>query len=311
MTAPDGVTVVTGGSVDVASDADYIIVVAGLTPEDEGEEYTGAGDRVSLALDAKQKTSATMNVQNSLIMAAAATGKPVVVVLEGGSVIDMPWLSQVKAVVMAWYPGQVGGVAMGDLLWGQVNGVTYNFSGKLPFTWGKQLTDYDTFNGGGQTTFNYFVGYRWFDNLHTAPLFPFGYGLSYTNYQYKQVQLGCSDMTQGAVLPVVVNVQNTGTVAGDETVLVFVSFPQTAARRGPKELKAFARVHLEAGEEKQVSIPLRLSDLDYFKIDSGNPSSGSWVVETGPVNIWVGRDYQSLTMAGSVNVQGYTVGSSQ
>jgi beta-glucosidase len=252
-----------------------------------------------------------MGIQNNLIMAAVNTGKPVVVVLEGGSVIDMPWLNQVKAVVMAWYPGQVGGIAMGDLLWGQVGGVNYNFSGKLPFTWGKQLADYDTFNGVGTTMFNYFVGYKWFEHNGTAPLFPFGAGLSYTTFQYNKLQLGCSDMSQGAVLPVVVNVANTGTVAGDETVMVFVSFPQTTARRGPKELKAFARVHLEAGEEKQVTIPLRLSDLDYFKMDPNDPMGGSWVVETGPVNIMVGGSYASLPLMGTVNVHGYTVGSSQ
>jgi beta-glucosidase len=318
LTAPDGVTVVTGGSVDAAADADYIIVIAGLTPQDEGEEYTGAGDRSSLALDTKlnaDKNTPTnlKNVQTNLINSAINTGKPVVVVLEGGSVIDMPWLPQVQAVVMAWYPGQRGGEAMGDLLWGQVAGVTYNFSGKLPLTWGKSLNDYDTFIGdNGRTNFNYFVGYKWFETNGATPLFPFGAGLSYTNFHYDKLQLGCSDLSQGAVLPVVVNVSNVGMVAGDETVLVFVSFPQTQARRGPKELKAFARVHLEAGESKQVTIPLRLSDLDYFKMDPVNSSGGSWVVEDGPVNIYVGGSYgPTFPLTGSVNVHGYQVGTSQ
>ncbi|MES1209737.1 MAG: glycoside hydrolase family 3 C-terminal domain-containing protein, partial [Pseudomonadota bacterium] len=248
---------------------------------------------------------------NKLITDAAALGKPMVVVLEGGSVIDMPWLAQVPAVVMAWYPGQRGGEALGDLLWGQVDGASYNFSGKLPITWGRQLSDYDTFNGGGTTTFNYYVGYRWFDHNNTAPLFPFGAGLSYTTFEYRKLQLGCSDMSQGAVLPVVVNVANTGTVDGDEVVMVFVSFPNTTARRGPRELKAFARVHLAAGEEKQISIPLRLSDLDYFKIDPNDPSKGTWTVESGPVQIMVGGSAASLPLMATVNVKGYTVGSSQ
>ena len=158
-----------------------------------------------------------------------------VVVLEGGSVIDMPWLSQVPAVVMAWYPGQRGGEALGDLLWGQVNGVSYNFGGKLPFTWGHEADYGDPFNGaGGQTTFNYYVGYRYFDKNGKTPVFPFGAGLSYTTFALSKLQLGCTDMSQGAVLPVVVNVQNTGTVAGDEIVMVFVSFPNTAGRRPPR-----------------------------------------------------------------------------
>ncbi len=173
MTAPAGVNVVSGTSAGVASDADFIVVVAGLTPQDEGEEYTGAGDRTSLALDAKQPQG-MQNIQNKLITDAAALGKPMVVVLEGGSVIDMPWLGQVPAVVMAWYPGQLGGEALGDLLWGQVNGVSYNFSGKLPITWGKQLSDYDNFTVSGTTTtpFNYYVGYRWFDHNRHPAAFP-------------------------------------------------------------------------------------------------------------------------------------------
>ena len=118
-------------------------------------------------------------------------------------------------------------------------------------------------------------------------------------------------MSKGAVLPVVVNVANTGTVDGDEVVMVFVAFPKTTARRGPKELKAFARVHLAAGEEKQVTIPLRLADLDYFKIDANDPTKGQWVVEDGPVDIMVGGSAASLPKKQTVNVKGYTVGPSQ
>jgi len=306
--APSGVTVVNGNTADVAADADFVVVVAGLTPQDEGEEYTGAGDRSSLALDDKQTDSALHTQQNDLIKAVAALGKPMVVVLEGGSVIDLPWLSQVPAVVMAWYPGQTGGAALGDLLWGQVGGVSYNFGGKLPLTWGKQLSDYDTFNGNGTTVFNYYVGYRWFDNKNIAPLFPFGAGLSYTTFDYRKLQLGCSDLSQGAVLPVVVNVANTGTVPGDEIVMVFVAFPNTTARRPAKELKGFARVSLAAGEEKQVTIPVRLSDLDYFQTDSTG-TSGHWVVESGPVKIMVGGSSTDLPLTATVNVNGYTVGS--
>ena len=249
------------------------------------------------------------NIQNDLITAVAALNKPMVVVLEGGSVIDMPWLSSVPAVVMAWYPGQVGGAALGQLLWGQVGGTTYNFSGKLPFTWGKQLGDYPTFNGNGTTTFDYYVGYRYFDHVNIAPLYPFGHGLSYTTFEYRKLQLGCSDMSKGAVLPVVVNVANTGTVAGDEIVMVFVSFPSTTARRPVKELKGFARVSLDAGEEKQVTIPVRLADLDYFQMDSPAAKTGKWVVESGDVKIMVGGSSTNLPLSGTVTVNGYVVGS--
>ena len=301
--APSGVTVVNPATAaDVPADTDYIVVMAGLTPEDEGEEYTQAGDRLSLALDAKQDPP-YQNIQNDLIASAAALGKPMVVVLEGSNVIDMsPWLDQVHAVVMAFYPGQVGGAAIGQLLWGQVN-----FSGKLPFTWGKQLGDYETFNGGGTTNFNYYVGYRYFDQAgKPAPQYLFGHGLSYTTFEYRKLQLGCSDMSKGAVLPVVVNVANTGTVAGDEIVMVFVSFPNTTARRAAKELKGFTRVHLEAGEEKQITIPVRLKDLDYY-----DQNLNQWVVEDGKVNIMVGGSSAApFPLTQTVTVQGYKTNSS-
>ena len=301
-TAPPGVLVVHGNTAADAADADFVVVVAGLTAEDEGEEYTLAGDRESFALDAKQLPKGQVHIQDDLIRSVAALGKPMVVVLEGGSVIDMPWLPMVPAVVMAWYPGEVGGLALGDLLWGNAN-----FSGKLPFTWPKSIGDYSfEFSGkSGTTNFDYWVGYRYFDHFNVAPLFPFGYGLSYTRFEYRQLQLGCSDMSQGAVMPVVVNVANTGTVAGDEIVQVFVSFPDTKARRPPKELKGFARVHLEAGQEKQVTIKVRLSDLDYFQMDSPTGTTGKWVVETGNVNIMVGGSSDNLPLSATVKVNGY------
>jgi beta-glucosidase len=307
------------------SAADFVVVMAGLTPQDEGEEYTDAADRVTkcinpgacLELDAKQASAAYQGIQDKLIAQVAASGKPMVVVLEGGSVINVPWLSQVPALVMAWYPGQRGGEALPDLLWGQVGGVSYNFGGKLPFTWGLEQQYGDPFDPtGGTTTFDYYVGYRYFDENKITPVFPFGAGLSYTTFALSNVQLGCSSMAQGAVLPVVVNVQNTGTVAGDDTVMVFVSFPQTQARRSPKELKGFARVSLAAGEAKQVTIPVRLSDLDYFQQDSPTATTGHWVVETGPVNIMVTDGSQNSSGATvflptqTVNVAGY-VGPSQ
>jgi len=311
------------------SAADFVVVVAGLTLQDEGEDYTNASDRnygcvnagACLQLDAKQTSSAYQGIQNNLISQVAASGKPMVVVLEGGGVIEMPWLSQVPAVVMAWYPGQRGGEALADLLWGEVNGASYNFGGKLPITWGHESQYGDPFSSdSGAVTFDYYVGYRYFDYNTVTPVFPFGAGLSYTTFALSNLQLGCSSMKQGAVLPVVVNVKNTGTVAGDDTVMVFVSFPNTSQRRGPKELKGFARVSLAAGEAKQVTIPVRLSDLDFFQTDApaATATTGHWVVETGPVNIMVTDGSQDSTgktiflPTQSVNVtQGYTVGSPQ
>jgi beta-glucosidase len=291
-----------------ASAADFVIVVAGLTAQDEGEQYTQAGDRDSgcvaancFSLDAKQMDPHYQGLQDNLIGAVAALHKPMVVVLEGASVINLPWLQNVPSLVMGWYSGMEGGAALGKLLFGQAN-----FSGKLPFTWDAHLEDYDTWKGsGGTTTFGYYIGYKWFDLKGTKPVFPFGYGMSYTNYEYRKLQLGCSDMKKGSVLPVYVNVANTGTVAGDEVVQVYVSFVGTQARRPTKELKGFTRVHLAAGEEKQVVIPVRLSDLDYFQQDSGTAMTGHWVVETGSINVQVGGSSDKLPLSQTVSVTGY------
>jgi beta-glucosidase len=296
-----------------AADADFVVVMAGLTAQDEGEEYTKAADRDNgcnlsdcLSLDAKQK-GVYAGIQNMLIQQVAAMGKPMVVVLEGGSVINMPWLDSVPAVVMSWYSGQRVGAALAKLLWGQAN-----FSGKLPFTWGKSVDQYDTWNGNGTTKFDYHIGYSWFDYKNRAPLFPFGYGLSYTTFEYRKVQLGCSDMGKGATLPVVVNVANTGSVAGDEIVMVWVSYGANAQRpswsqRPTKELKGFARVHLAAGQEKQITIPVRVSDLDYFQTDSASATTGKWVVESGDIQISVGGSSVNLSpaMTKTVTVKGY------
>ncbi len=155
-TATNSTTGDLGPVMSAVSAADFVVVVAGLTVQDEGEEYTNAADRdygcvnagACLQLDAKQTSSTYQGIQNKLIQQVAASGKPMVVVLEGASVIEMPWLSQVPAVVMAWYPGQRGGEALADLMWGEVNGVSYNFGGKLPITWGHESQYGDPFSSG-------------------------------------------------------------------------------------------------------------------------------------------------------------------
>jgi beta-glucosidase len=289
----------TGSTAADVKDADFVVVVAGLTAGDEGEEYTKAGDRTKgFGMDAKRSDP---NLQNNLIAAVAATGKPMVVVIEGGSIVDMPWLEQVSAVVMAWYPGMRGGEALAQLLWGEVS-----FSGKLPFTWGRQVSDFEELKAdNGATNFDYYVGYSRFDRNKISPLFPFGHGLSYTTFKYNDLQLGCSTLSEGGILPVLVTVENAGTVAGDEIVMVWVSHPDTKARRPQKELRGFTRVSLNPGEAKQVLIPIRLKDLDYF-----DQSTNQWVVESGSINITVGGNSTNLPLSGTVAIQGYTKASS-
>jgi beta-glucosidase len=290
---------------------DFIVVVAGLTGYDEGEEYTNAGDRPNFDLDAKASASdPTTGGQVQLINDAIALKKPMVLVLEGGSVITIPSLSQLPAVVMAWYPGMDGGRALGKLLFGDAN-----FSGKLPITWPKQLADIPyplKENDVGDAHMGYFLGYRLYDDRTQrmgasapTPLFPFGFGLSYTKFTYANLQIPCTTIDENSIMDITVDVTNAGAVDGEEVVFLFASFPTTEGRRSVKELKSFRKVMIKAHTTKRVHIPLRIQDLKYFKMDSPTASTGKFVVEKGDhgtVKIMVGGSSDNLPVSDTFQV---------
>ncbi len=307
--APMGTTVISGGGNPTAIPAaDFYVVVAGDTPEDEGEDYTGASDRLSFSLDDKLvHVEGGMATQDPLIAAVAALNKPMVVVLEGGSVINMPWLSTVPAVVMAWYPGQDGGDALADLLFGKVN-----FSGKLPVTWPNPIVgtcsghcplsgtcpacfgDEPLFSVGAAraTPMDYYLGYRYYDQNKITPLFALGHGLSYSTYAYGTPTLSATTAAATDTVTVTVPVTNMGTLAGDEVSFIFVNYPNTkrTVKANVKELKAFTRTTIPTGTTPtMVSIPLRIADLKYW-----DTPTGKWVVETGAINVMVGGSSDSL-----------------
>lgn len=315
--APSGVTVTSGTTAAAAMSADFVVVVAGMTPEDEGEDYAIAahGDRLSFSLDDKNMHAHNMAaVQDPLIASVAALNKPMVVVLEGGSVIDggaqsgHPWINNVPALVMAWYPGQQGGMALGDLLFGNKTsrGVLAtgmqtqqaNFSGKLPVSWANWSDEPALSAGPGQTTvMDYYLGYRYFDQMGITPVFPFGFGLSYTTFSYANLQIPCTTVTTGAVVDVQVDVTNAGTVDGDEVTFLFVSYPNTTQRRSKKELKAFHRETIPAGQTARIVMPLRVEDLKYW-----NATDHKWEWENGTVQIMVGGSSDKLPLTGSLTV---------
>src|SRR6185295_12362719 len=143
--------------------------------------------------------------------------------------------------------------------------------------WGSSESQYPTFNEGTSTTMDYFLGYRRFEQMGLTPLYPFGYGLSYTKFSYSGLSVPCSEVTTNGVVNVSVNVQNTGTFGGDEVVELYVGFPTTTSpRRSKKELKGFARVSLAAGEMKTVTIPVRVKDLKYYDM-----TTNAWAVQKG------------------------------
>jgi beta-glucosidase len=284
-----GVDVISGTSAADAAGADFVVVVAGLTPGDEGEEYTGAGDRSSFALDAKIDGTP----QADLINAAAALGKPMAVVLIGGSAIDMPWQSDVPAVLMAWYPGMVGGRAIGKLLFGEVSP-----GGKLPFTWPASWDDLPELNPGGTVDMGYFTGYRYFEQQGIEPLFPFGHGLSYTELVYSNLRLPCSAATADSVVRVRVDVTNQGDVSGDEVVYLFTSYPEsTDERKQTKQLKGFYRVSLEPGQVESILMPLRIDDLRFFNIETD-----MWEIEPGTLEIMVGSSAENILLTEQLTI---------
>ena len=321
MAAGSGITVTNAttnvadisAAMTAAGNADLTVVVVGLTPYDEGEEYNSSGDRVNLNLDGKDLGNGYGTVQTDLINAVIGLHKPMVVVVEAGSAVNMPWLASVPAVVMAWYPGQMGGQALGELLFGD-----QNFSGKLPITWPANENQLPPFNQGQSTYMDYFVGYRRFDACTTAPLpavgcssqisgaplFPFGYGLSYSTYEYSNLQVPCSSVTDNSVINVTVDVRNTSPVAGDEVAMAFVSFPTGPTgtpRRSLKEMKGFYRVSLAGagtvGDAKRITIPIRVWDLRYY-----DTTSSSWLVQKGTYTIMVGPNSANLTLTDTFTV---------
>ena len=229
---------------------------------------------------------------NRLISAVAAANPRTVVVLSAGAPIAMPWVDEVAAVLLAWYPGQEDGRAVANLLTG-----TSNPSGKLPVTFGRRLEDYpantreqypgvaphDAPDETWRTSVyseGLFVGYRHFDRAGIEPLFPFGHGLSYTTFDWSDANVR-ADGEQGWNISL--TLENTGSRAGAEIVQLYVAAPGEAAPRPRKELKAFARVELAPGEHRRVTMNLPGKALRYW--DEG---TASWATESGVHEILLG-----------------------
>ena len=280
--AGDDVEVVTSVDASAASGADVAIVIAALSQEEEGEATLGGGDRASLDVS---------DDQEALIQAVAAVAPRTIVILEAGGPITMEdWKDSADAIVMAWYPGMEGGHAMGDLLFGDVA-----FTGRLVQTWPVQEADEPEFgNKLSETEFAYLHGYRHFDDTGVAPLYPFGYGLSTTSFDYSDLVVPCAVVTPEARLVVSVVVENTGERPGVAVPQVYVGYPNTSARRPEKELKGFARVALDPGEKRTVEIPIRIPDLAYWDVDSG-----AWVVEAVAHDLFVGPNAGDLPLSAS------------
>jgi beta-glucosidase len=259
-------------AVRAARQSDVAIVVAGI---EEGEFR----DRALLGLPGHQE---------ELIERVAATGKPTVVVLVGGSAITMSrWIDRVAAVIDAWYPGEEGGHAVADVLFGD-----YNPAGRLPITFPiseGQLPLYYDHKPTGR-------GDDYLD-LTGQPLFPFGFGLSYTTFDYSALSIEPAEISPSGVATVRCHVKNTGTRAGDEVAQLYVHDVLASVARPIMQLEGFQRVHLEPGEEKELAFSLGPEQLQMLDREM------HWVVEPGSFRIMIGASSKDIRLRGELVVK--------
>jgi beta-glucosidase len=275
-------------AVSAAKEADVVIYVGGLNRK-HGYDCEG-GDRKSLELPAGQ---------DKLLKKIVRANPRTVVVLIGGGAVEMDhgWLARVPALLYAWYPGMEGGNAIANVLFGDVNP-----SGKLPCTFPKRLADspahrLDAYPGKKGTVVykeGLLVGYRWYDKKNIEPLFPFGYGLSYTHFAYSNLKLVPHRSPLGLPLAIQFDIANTGDRAGAEVAEVYVQPVNPAVPRPVKELKSFAKVFLKPGATQTVSVTLDESAFAYYDV-----GTRSWVAAKGEYKILVGRSSRDIPLSGN------------
>ena len=270
---------------DAARRADVVVLCLGLTARLEGEEMRVAiegfsgGDRTRLDLPAPQQ---------HLLERIVALGKPTVLVLMSGSAVAVSWAQEhVPAILEAWYPGQAGGTAIAQVLFG-----AYNPGGRLPVTFYRDVADlppFEDYRMAGRT-------YRFFEGV---PLYPFGYGLSYTTFRYDRLRVSRDTLRGDDSLTVAVDVTNTGARGGDEVVQLYVRYPHSAVPRPRRDLRGFRRVTLGPGESRTITFPLTASAFRYWDADAHR-----WAVENGPVVVEIGASSGDIRLERGVAVAG-------
>jgi beta-glucosidase len=275
----------TAQAMDQAKAAQVAIVFAGLPDSFECEGF----DRSSLDLPSGH---------NQIIEAVSTVQTNMVVVLMNGAAVTMPWADKVKAILEAWLGGQAGGGAIADALTGKINP-----SGKLSETFPARLEDtpaYPDFPARNKEA-NYaegiLIGYRHYDTRKIAPLFPFGFGLSYTRFAYSDLHVNATAIKDADSVTVEVKVKNSGRVTGKEVVQLYIHEQCAKVVRPEKELKAFAKVTLKPGEEKVVSFHLEKRDFAYYDV-----SIHGWTVNPGKFDILVGGSSKDLTLKQTIEV---------
>lgn len=274
-------------AVKLASEAEVAVVFAGLPDAFESEGF----DREHMRMP---------ECQNHLIDEILKVQPNTVVVLHNGSAVEMPWVNEVKGIVEAYLGGEAVGGAVVDILFGDVNP-----SAKLAESFPYQLEDNPAYLSGfgSGDTVNYtegiFVGYRYYDKKNMPVMFPFGFGLSYTTFEYSNLSVDKKEFTDQESLTVSVDVTNTGKVVGKEIVQLYVSDKESTVLRPVKELKGFDKIELMPGETKTVTFTLDSRAFAYFE-----PRMKDWNVESGEFEIMIGKSCEDIVLSETVEVKG-------
>ncbi|MCP4048711.1 MAG: glycosyl hydrolase, partial [Gammaproteobacteria bacterium] len=270
----------------VAAGADIALVFAGLPLHYESEGI----DRIHIDMPASH---------NRLISEIAGVQKNTVAVLTNGSAVTMPWVDQVSGILETWLAGQAGAGGIADVIFGKANP-----SGKLAETFPVKLEDTPAFFNfpGEQGEVLYgeqiFVGYRYYDKKKIEPLFPFGFGLSYTSFEYSDLKFSADDITDKTGLDVSVTIRNTGDVAGKEVVQLYVTDIQSSLQRPEKELRKFQKIALEPGEEKTVVFQLEGRDFSFY-----DAIRKMWIAESGEFVVSAASSSRDVRLSQTLTLQ--------
>lgn len=255
-------------AVNVAKEADVVLFFGGLNKNHKQDCEGGDRENMDLPFGQDKLIGELLNVNKNLG-----------IVLIAGNAVSMPWIDKIPGLMQSWYLGSEGGSATANVLSGDVNP-----SGKLPFSIPKRLADnsahhlgHKSYPGDGTNVYyldDILVGYRWHDTKKIDPLFHFGYGLSYTVYEYGKMKTDRKVYSAGDTIRVSFTVKNTGKIDGAETTQLYMSQKNASVMRPAKELKGFKKVYLKAGEAKEVEMNLPVADLAYY-----DEKSGQWMVE--------------------------------
>jgi beta-glucosidase len=268
----------------LASRSDAVVLAVGFDPESEGE--------------GSDRTFELPPGQDELIRQIAAANKNTIIDITSGGGIAMPWIDQVPAILESWYPGQEGGRALAQLLFGE-----YSPSGKLPVTFERRWEDnavHDSYypkDDEKKVTYSegIFVGYRHFDRTRIKPLFPFGYGLSYTTFSYKNLLVNPDVVSGEQPVTVSFDVRNTGIRPGSELAEVYVGESHARVPRPIKELKGFTKVNLLPGETKRVLVTMNERAFSYYDI-----GKHQWTADPGQFNLYIGSSSEQIELRGTV-----------